>query len=381
MAMLAVILYKEMHITPFQITVIIALKPISALFAPYWSLRIYRQKDRLISNIIYAAVLQYTPLLFFPWITSSWLIILAFGIYMMLNRGVMPTWMELFKRNMPPVTRENTFSYGSIVEYLGSVIVPVCLGVLLDTYGFAWNWLFPFAALLGLCSIYFLAQIPLSADTTTTGEDLKPLKFQLTQPMRFSWDLLVQRPDFTRFQIGFMLGGGGLMVMQPALPPFFVDVLQLSFTQMGIAVAAFKGVGFVLTAPFWAKLFRRLNIYYFSGIVTALAALFPLLLISSQYYLNLLCVAYLIYGVMQAGSELSWHMSGVVFAKDSDSTVFSSTNVLAVGIRGCFFPFLGSFLYSMTNATTVMAAGAILCVLATHSLLTSSRSFERVKST
>lgn len=366
MCMLSIILYKEMHITPLQITMIIALKPISALFAPYWSLSAYKNPNRLISNIILATNLQYLPLLFFPWISSPWLIIFFFGIYMLLNRGVIPHWMEILKKNIPPITREKTFSYGSIVDYLGSVLLPVGLGIFLDHYNFAWIWAFPIAAGIGLCSTLFLSKIPIP-------EGIQPInrtKLQMLEPIKRSWRLLNQRPDFTRFQLGFMLGGGGLMIMQPAFPSFFVDVLNLSFTQMGIAIAAFKGIGFVLTAPLWARVFREWNIYKFSGCVTILAALFPLVLILSKFHMTFLCLAYLVYGVMQAGSELSWHMSGPIFSKEEDSTPYSSTNILAVGVRGCIFPFLGAMICSISSPVVVMLLGASLCFLASLTLMT-----------
>jgi hypothetical protein len=95
-------------------------------------------------------------------------------------------------------------------------------------------------------------------------------------------------------------------------------------------------------------------------------------LISSQLHILSLYLAYALYGVMQAGSDLSWNMSGPIFAKDEDSTPFSETNVLAVGIRGCIVPSLGALLYSATNVTTVMVAGSLLCVLAAWHLLTAS---------
>src|SRR5271167_2586477 len=93
--LLSVILYKNMHITPLQITLIITLKPLSALFAPYWSQWIYKRPDRIISNLVWGNVLRYLPFLFVPWIDSGWIIIAAFAFYMMFYRGVIPTWMEL----------------------------------------------------------------------------------------------------------------------------------------------------------------------------------------------------------------------------------------------------------------------------------------------
>jgi hypothetical protein len=195
------------------------------------------------------------------------------------------------------------------------------------------------------------------------------------EPWKQSWRLIRERADFASFQVGFMLGGTGLMVLQPALPMFFVDVLNLSYVELSLALAACKGIGFVIASPSWLKLFRRFNIFYLSGLVTALAALFPFLLLSAQSHLVMLYIAYGLYGIMQAGSELSWHMSGPVFAKEHDSSPYSATNVLTVGIRGCVAPLFGAFLYSISNSATVMILGSVLCLLATRHLVKYSQSY------
>jgi len=99
--------------------------------------------------------------------------------------------------------------------------------------------------------------------------------------------------------------------------------------------------------------------------VTVLAALFPFLMLGAQFHISLLYIAYALYGIMQAGSDLSWHMSGPVFSKEQESTLFSGTNVLTVGIRGCLVPLIGTILYGLTNASVVMLAGSAFCLFAT----------------
>ncbi len=371
-SLLSIILYKDMQITPLQITVIIALKPMSALLAPYWSQAIYQRPDRVISNLVWANIVRYFPFLFVPWVSSPWIIIAAFGLYMVLYRGVIPGWMETVKKNLPPKDRERLVAYGSTINYCGTALLPLLLGLALDGYEHSWRWLFPLTALIGLISTLFLYRIPVSAEGRQ--EVAPPLgvwslfKEQMLKPWKQSWQLIREHVDFAHYQIGFMLGGAGLMVIQPALPIFFVDVLELSYTKMLIALAVCKGLGFVLASPFWLKLFRKWNIHSFSGLVTVLAALFPLLILGAQFDSIMLYVAYGLYGVMQAGSELSWHMSGMAFSKEQDSSAFSGTNVLTVGIRGCIAPALGAVLYSMTNSMVVMVLGSIFCLLATGHL-------------
>lgn len=367
---LPIILYKDLHISEMQVTIIIILKPLSSLFAPYWSSSIYERQDRLKSNLVWANLLRYLPFLFIPWLNSSWLIILAFAIYMVLSRGAIPAWMEIFKKHIPETKREQVFAYGSAIDYLGSALLPIMLGILLDDYAHSWRWLFPITAALGIFSTVFLYKIPSLPNLTHVMAPLNlSIKEQLLKPWKQSWQILKKHTDFTSFQIAFMLGGGGLMVMQPALPMFFVDVLELSYTKMVLAIAVCKGIGYAATSPVWVRFFKTLSIFNFSSFVTLLAAVFPFFLIGAQYHIGLLYAAYIIYGTMQAGSEMCWHMSGPQFAKNEDSSPYSSTNVLTVGVRGCFFPLFGSMLYEVTNSTTVMLLGSFLCLLAYRHLV------------
>jgi hypothetical protein len=177
-----------------------------------------------------------------------------------------------------------------------------------------------------------------------------------------------------------MLGGAGLMIIQPALPMFFVDVLHLSYTKMLSAIALCKGIGFALATPLWVKFFARRDIFLFSGSVTIFAALFPLFLLGTQWSSILLYIGYALYGMMQAGSELSWNMSGPVFSKAENSTPYSSTNVLMVGLRGCFFPPLGAFIHGMMGASSVLILSALLCAMATIYLFSQRSKYASIPS-
>lgn len=368
LSMLAFILYKNVHLTPLQITIIVALKPTSSFLSPYWSQAIYQRPDRIITNIIRANFFRHLPLLFIPWVQSPWFIIFSFGLYMMLTRATIPAWMELLKYNLPKAKREEAVGYGTTIDYLGTAVLAVGMGVLLDNYQDIWKWLFSISAGLGILSTFLLTSIlslhpaePIVAITSSQGFNIKQRVFK---PWQQVWRLISQRKDFAIFQVGFMFGGAGLMIMQPALPQFFVDILHLSFTEMGIAIALCKGIGVALTSPLWTRLFRKSNIFQLCALVTFFATLFPFFLLATSFHHILLYFAYAFYGIMQAGSELSWHMSGLVFAQEKDSTTFSITNVLTVGMRGCIVPALGSMLLPFIHPLGVILLGAFLCLLA-----------------
>jgi hypothetical protein len=377
LSMLAFILYKNMHLSPLQITVIVALKPTSSLLSPYWSQSIYQRPDKITTNLIGANLLRHLPLLFVPWVNSSWFVIGAFGLYMMLTRATIPAWMEMFKYNLPKMKREQIVGYGTTIDYLGTAVCAVGAGLLLDHYQEMWKWLFSLTAGLGILSTFLLVslssqvppqvappRIPHSQFNFNASSAGVKIREQLFKPWKQVWQLVCLHKDFTIFQIGFMLGGAGLMIMQPALPQFFIETLQLSFVEMGLAISLCKGVGVALTSPLWTRLFRKLTIFQLSALVTFFATLFPFLLLATSLHITLLYLAYAFYGIMQAGSELSWHMSGLVFAQEKDSSTFSITNVLTVGIRGCAIPAIGSLLLPFIHPLGVILLGALLCLFA-----------------
>ncbi len=377
--MLPFILYKDLQATPTQLAVLVALKPLVSLLSMYWSVAINKRSDRLIANILWARWLGYLPFFFFPFIDHIWFFIASFGLYMMLAVGIVPAWMEILKLNIPRKARERVFSYTQAFGYMGGGLLPFILGWILDGYFEAWRWIFPLTAFLALFSFFFQYRILIPTDPSQAPE-LNPVSFSATtpfylffKPWKLAWELISKRLDFRKFQIGFMIMGCGLMMIQPSLPVFFVDVLNLSYTELAIALTLCKGIGFAIASPLWPKWIHDVDIYRFSSWIAGLACLFPLCLILAKFHLFWLYLGYLGYGIMQAGSELNWNMSGPIFAKEEDSSTFSSINVIAVGLRGCFIPVLGSLFLSTSNSFIVMGIGSLLCLVSTGLLAAYSR--------
>lgn len=365
LGILPIILYKNLKISAWLVTAMIVIKPASALFASYWSAWIHERQDRLISNIILANVIRYIPFLFFPWIESPILIIAAFGLYMMLSRGVMPAWMEVFKLNLDKSARTRTFSLGSALDYFFTALLPILLGTILDDYAESWRLLFPTSALLGLFSTLFILKLPSRTLDEAKASLIQKfcIKNEIIKPWQQTIKILRESTSFLHYQLGFFLGGAGLMMMHSVIPMFFVDTLNLSYTKLLIALGVFKAIGCAFASPFCVSFFDKWSIFRFSSLVSLAFGIFPLLLIAAEVNVNFIYIAYFLYGFTQAGSELSWHMSGPIFSREQDSTPFSTANILLVGIRGCIAPILGAVLFYLTNSTAVLLCGASLCML------------------
>lgn len=368
--LLSFILYKEFEINALHISVLIAMKPMAGLLSPYWSASLDKRPDRLVPNLIVANILQFIPFIFVPWIKSPWYPICAFGFYMVLKRGVIPAWMEVLKQNLNEKTHTKVFAFGSALDYLATAILPLFFGFLLDTWSESWRFIIAFTALIGIASTYFIAKIEIKPVLDVLP---RPEKMSLLKPWKQTWNLLKRRPDFLQFQWGFMLGGAGLMILQPVLPKFFVDELGLSYTKMAIALIVCRSIGYAATTNIWARYLHSVNLFRFSAIVTTLAAAFPFFVIASKTNLSYLYFAYISYGIMKAGSDMSWSLSGPRFARHEDSSIYTQTNVLTVGVRGCILPFLGTLIYNFTGAIPVLLLGALLCILATRHMSIGAR--------
>lgn len=364
--LLAFIFCKELHATPTQLALLVSVRPIVALISFYGNLIIKGQPHRLRQFIIIANIVGFLPCLLFPFVNNIWYFIAANGIFSMSSRAIIPAWTEIFKINLDESERGPVFSKGISTCYLIDIFVPLTFSHFIDSFPHSWRWIFLLLACLQSLDIALLLNLQIKSLNKSVDHLLsysfKSLTSILLGPWRNCWTLMHTRPDFRNYQIVFMLGGAGLMFMQPVIPIFCEEALQLTYTELALAFSFCKGVSFILTSPWWAFWLHRVSTHLFNFFVTLFAALFGVMIIGATTHIFWIYAAYTIYGIMQAGSSLSWHLSGPIFSKEKDSTLFSGVNVAMVGLRGCLFPFLGEIVFLYTNTSTVFLGSSLLCL-------------------
>lgn len=380
-SLLVFIFYKDLHATPLQITLLISSKPVVAIASFYWSSLVDKRRDWLKISIVCANIVGLIPCFLFPFIDNNWFFILAFAVYMMASRAIIPAWMEILKIRIHSEARSKIFSTGSSINYLTSLFFPLMVSHWMDTNIDIWRWVFFMTATLSLLSTFLLISVPIPKDEFQHSGESNNLHNTLVKPWKNFINLMFSRPDFANFQLIFLFGGLGLMIMLPALPAFTLEVLELTYTELVIAISICKGIGFALTTRIWAAFFNKASIYFLTFLMCFLAALFPLFLITASFHWLWVYVAYLIYGIMQAGSELCWNLSGPRFAKNESSSAFTSVNVVLVGLRGCIGPFLGGYLGFIFNSYLPLIVGGVSCLLGALFALYSSKKYaqEEVK--
>lgn len=360
--LLLFILRKDLHATTFQIAVFVTLKPVISVFSFYWSSNLLRQRTKLLSNLMGAWVLGRLPFLCLPFIDNVWFLIFAAGFYHLFYRAGIPAMMEILKLNVTKERREKLYSRVYVLSFIESIVLGVFVGKLLDMHLGAWKILFFVSAILSISSIFIQMRIPLPS-TLKPDENAPPITTnRLLQPIKDCIHLMRSRPDFAHFQWGFMIGGFGLMLIQPALALFYVDHLALSHDQITIARYIWMGFGVVASSFLWRRALNAIPIHQFTAIIIFGFSFFPLFLLLAPRNLFWVNIAFLFYGIAQAGSHLLWTLSGTLFAKDEDSSKFTGVNIFMVGLRGLIGPVLGGILCGIVGPVPVLLAGACICI-------------------
>ncbi len=366
-SLLSVILYKGWGATTFQIALLTMLKPVVTVLSFYWSAGLKGRSHKLKSNVIWASIWMRVPFLLVPWFDSVWFLIVAAVNYMFFYRASAPAWLEIIRRNLGEKKRSRLYSWSSALGYCEGIILAIGMGVVLDGHPELCKWLFCASSLIGLGVVFIYKRIPITAESRI--EERVPLKELLIRPWRDSYRLIRERPDFGRFQWGFMICGFGIMLIQPALILFIVDSLKISYLEIAAAISIAKGLGFAVSSPLWSRAMERFHITRVASLVFLAFGVFPLILSLSTLGAVWLYLAYFWYGVGQGGSHLVWSLSGPTFAGKEESSRYTGVGVVLAGVRGGIAPPLGGSLTSLFGPIGVLLTGGLLCFYSGATLL------------
>lgn len=369
--LISVIMYKCLEATPLQVAVLAMLKPSVSLLVLYWTAMVHIRRDHLSNNVFWAGILGRVPFLIFPWVHNPWIVVACVGIYFFFYRASNPAWMEILKVNLPKAKRGKVFSLALTLAAAEGVLIALWVGPLLNFQESAWRILFPITALIGIASAFVQKRVPIDLPKSYLNPK-DNWKDKVIKPWKEAFFLMKKREDFRRFQLGFFLCGFGLMMVIPVLPMFYVDTLKLSLKEVMTAIIICQGIGFVVFSKFWSLKLNKMPIFQFMSWVMICFIAYAILLIFSVFNIQCLYVACFIYGAAQAGSQLSWSLSGPIFAKGRNSTVFTSINILMVGLRGCVAPLIGSLCYRYFGPYAVICALIVLTMIATRIMIKST---------
>lgn len=360
--LLIFILSKKLNATPLQLTLIACLKPITSLFAFYACSVLFDKRHRIRNYLIVINLLACIPCFFYPMIQEVWFYIASYALYMITMRAVYPAWIEILKGDLDLKAISQTVSQGTSIYYFITIFVPPLFSIWMDQDSEIWRYLFFSLAGLQMSNTLLILLVKIKKDTEYVGRASSLISI-VVDPLKQGWKLFVEKPQFAHYQILFFLGGAGIIGMQPILPIYFNETLHLSYTQLALAFSFCKGVSYITTCPFWARYVNRISLYTLNCYVNFFSCLSIALILAAVFGTYWLYLAYLFYGTMQAGCEMSWNLSGPIFSEKKESTIYSSLNLVVVGVRGCICPFMGHLLFINSNASTVFTVSFLICLI------------------
>lgn len=359
--MLHFVLRKDLGATAFQLALFASLRPILAVLSFYWGSNLLRRREKLVTNLMSAFFLARISFLLLPFFSNVWFMIFAAGMYELFNRAGTPALIEILKVNIEKKTRESLFSACFVVSFAESILLGIGLGQLLDNNVGMWQTLMIGSTLLSLVSLLYQLRIPLPFAEPKIIEKIS-FKKRIIDPWKRMLTLLRERPDFRHFQWGFMLGGFGLMLIAPAKSIYFADTLRLTHSDIVIARCIFMGIGVLGSTYFWRRGISEQSIPFLSCCMLLGFASFPVILLLGSMNTIYVYIAFLMYGIAQAGSHLLWNLSGTFFAGQDDSSQYTGVNVLMVGVRGLVGPMTGALLCDLFGPQIVLMLGMVFCV-------------------
>ncbi len=351
-------LLKDLHSASSEIVLLSMLRPVSAFFSFYFSEHVTRKSVTLKNAMIWSGLLSFAGFIPALLTDNSFFYIFGATVYMIFTRAQIPAWMEVIKTNISKEKWEKSFSLGSIISYSTGVLYTIIFSAMMDSYTMSWKIPFAFALILASAGIFFQAALIDNDHTVEKGS--LGLKEKLYNPIKDSLILMREKREFRHFQWAFMIGGLGLMIIQPVIPIYFTTTLQIKYSNLMTAFCICKALGFVCTTPFWTRLLKSISHSGFVVMVLVGFALFSFLLIFSSITIECVFLSYFVYGVAQAGSHLIWHLSGPLFSGRESSARYSGVNIVMVGIRGLIGPLMGWILMQMLSAVSMFVTSMVL---------------------
>jgi hypothetical protein len=353
-ALLVPIFIKELHATPVQLMVLTTVHPVTTFIALYWSHFATKNPGQMLFFLKWGGIFSRVLWLFVPFINSPWPIIAIAGIYTLFSKGTTPVWSEVLRQKLEKKQRNHIFSIGAFWSYFIALILTLCINPYLSSI---WKSAFVFSALIGLISIYFQMQVELP---NFKGPQKQPFNF--LDPPKMIGQILKKEPDFRKFQIRFMIFGIAMMLIHPVMMLYLTQNLKLGYVDIALVTAICKGFGSLLSSHFWGRLMNRFSMESISTFIFLLFGLFLVLVQFAHISIVWLYIAYFTKGIAQSAVHLLWHLSGPHYSKGKNSALYSSINLVMVGVRGVFAPSLGLYLAYLMGVPFVLYMACTMCL-------------------
>ncbi|MDD3877578.1 MAG: MFS transporter [Bacteroidales bacterium] len=289
-----------------------------------------------------------------------------FFMYFSASPIVFPT-INLFLKNN--YTHQNFGRLYSFVTTLSKVIVLVVtflFGILLDYDNFAFRYVYPILAVLGIISVFIFSTIDFGHIEVKEKLLLSAVFKKSITTMK---QTLIFNKPFRDFQISFMFYGFAFMSTITVITIFYQEVLDLNYTSVAFYKNAYNVLA-ILMLPFFGRIISRIDPRYFSVISFASLMFYIICIMLTQYLptytlfldvkiYGMLMAAIFFHAFFAATMSLLWSIGSAYFCEKEEAGVYQSVHLSLTGFRAVFVPILGIYLYEKFGFTITFIFAAI----------------------
>ncbi|MDF1547713.1 MAG: MFS transporter, partial [Bacteroidales bacterium] len=304
-----------------------------------------------------------------------------FLFYFMANPLLFPAINHLLKNSYSHQNFGRLYGYVSSINKIMMLFATFFFGLILDINQFAFTFIYPMVAVLGISSIFILTKI--DYDAPEFNEPKKKFLVSVMGSLKNSILILKENKPYRDFEIAFMFYGFAWMATAAVITIFFEKVLGLNYSSIAFYKNSYNTLA-ILVLPYFGKLLgkidpRKFAILTFSSLLLHL--FFMGLTEFTPLYFNFwelkiyysLIASYIFYGLFAAMMALLWYIGSAYFCKNEEASSYQSIHLSLTGARGLFAPLIGVYFYELIGFSGVFGISVISLAIAVLVMLHSMK--------
>jgi len=251
------------------------------------------------------------------------------------------------------------------------LVVTFAYGFWLDQDAYAFVYVYPIIAIIGIASVHLLSKIPYQEQDVVVK---KAFWQAIKESMKNMRDLLFTNKPYLHFEAGFMLYGFAFMTTIAVITIYYNEVLHLNYSSVAFYKNAYNILA-ILLLPFFGKLLNKIDPRKFAAFTFGSMLLYITALALTEYvpqYFDIfhiriyymMLVYVLFHGVFAATMSLLWFIGSAYFGKNEDAGDLQSVHLSLTSVRAIFAPILGIFLYQQYGFSTTFGIAIFSLFLA-----------------
>jgi MFS family permease len=339
-----------------------------------------------------ATRLPLAGLFFFPsepsaYISSQvyhYIFLFIFLVYYLGNIIIYPAINVMLKTNYRHENFGKLYAYSTSVNKMIMLVATFLYGAILDFDFYAFRYVFPLIAALGIISIFILSGIDLSTPVVRKQvySVWKSVKLSVSRMYRIVKD----NKPYRDFELGFMGYGFAFMMTSPVINIFLNEGLELNYSSVAFYKNAYNIIAIILLL-FTGRWLGRMDPRKFAAYTFISLGGYIFFMMLSQYFQasfylgNIriyysLILSFLSYGYFAATMVLLWNIGSAYFCRPEEADDYQSNHLFLTGVRSILAPILGVFFYETIGFTWTFIIGVLFSVISAAIMLVSYKNYK-----